>query len=115
MWRAFPQHLGDDLAVGEAQDVVEILLGVFGVAAGVRTADDRDGAALAEEVAERVGELGRLCEGPDEEDVEIGRQLLEQILRPYNTPADVVSLLLAPDAHHLGHDAGQVGIHQPAI
>ena len=43
--------------VGEAEDVVEVLPGVLRIAARVRAAEDGDGAARAEQVAERVGEL----------------------------------------------------------
>ena len=41
-----------------------------------------DRAPLPEEVAQRVRQLGRLGEGADEDEVEIGGQLLEQVLHP---------------------------------
>ena len=116
MGSTLPAHLRNGRPVGEAQHVVVVLLGVLRVAAGVRAAQDRDRAPLAEEVAQRVRQLGRLGERADEDEIEIGRQLLEQILHPGVTDeVDVVSFLLTPDSHHLGHDAGQVGIHDPAI
>ena len=74
------------------------------------------GAAAAEEIAQRVGELSRLCEGADEEHVEIQRELLQQILEPgIAHQPNVVPLLLTPHADDLGHDTRQVGVHQSAI
>ena len=77
--RALGEHLVHDALVGEAEHVVEVLLGVLGIAARVGSAEHRDGAALAEEVAQRVGELRGLGEGADEEDVEVRRQLRQQV------------------------------------
>ena len=75
------QDVTDDGLVGEAQDVVEVLHGVLRVAAGVRAAEDGDRALRSEQVAQRVGQLRRLCERADEDEVDVVRQLLDQILK----------------------------------
>ena len=62
------------IAIGEAEDVVEEAAGILGIAPGVRSAQDGHGAPLLEHVADGVGELGRLREGADEEDVHVERQ-----------------------------------------
>ncbi len=76
------EHFLDDRPVGEAEDVVEVLLRVLGIAAGVRPAEHGDGPASAEKIAQRVGELGRLGECADEQHIEIGGELVEKILPP---------------------------------
>jgi hypothetical protein len=113
---AVAQHVGYDAPVGEAQDVVEILAGVFGITAGVWPAEHRDGALLPEQVAQRIGELGRLGKGPNEQHVQIGRKLLQEILETRIAhEGHLVTLLLAPDADDLRHDARQIGVHQATI
>src|SRR3712207_4785220 len=82
----------------------------------MRSAEHCDRAALAEEVAERVGQLRRLGKGADENHVEIGGKLLEEIFHPgVADKLNVVTFLLAPDTNHLRHDARQVGVHHPAV
>src|SRR2546428_13416627 len=49
------QDITDDGLVGEAQHIVEVLLCILRVAAGVRAAEDGDRPAGAEEVAQGVG------------------------------------------------------------
>ena len=113
---AFLQDFLDDRPVGEAQDVVEVLLRVLGIAAGVRSAEHRDGSASAEKIAERVGELGRLGECADEQHIEIVGELGEKILPARVAEiADIVTRLLAPHAEDLRHDTGEAGVHQPAV
>ena len=68
-----------DALVGKAENVVEVLAGVLGIAAGVGSAEYGDGAAATEEIAQGISELGRLAEGADEEHVEIDGKLREQI------------------------------------
>ena len=100
---ALLEHLGEDLPVGEAQHVVEVALRVLGIAAGVGPAQHGDRAPLPEEVAQRIGELGRLGEGTDEEEIEIGRDLLKQVLRAgVADELHLVARLLAPDANIWG-------------
>ena len=80
------------------------------------TTEDGDRAALPVQVTERVGELGRLGERADEHQIEIARQHLRDALAA--GVAGVVHLvpgLLAPDRQHLGHDAGEVGVHEPPV
>jgi hypothetical protein len=114
--RPLAEHLVHDLPVGEAQDVIEEPACVLGIAPRVRAAQHGDGAALAEPVADRVGEVGGFRERADEQKVEVGRQLRQEVLPTgIADVADVVARLLAPDADDLWHDAGQVGVHHPAV
>jgi hypothetical protein len=114
--RSVGRSTGHDVPVGEAQDVIEVLAGVLGIAPGVGPAEYGHGALLPEQIAQRVGELGRLREGTDEQHVQVGRQLLEQILQAcIADKGHIVTLLLAPHADHLRHDAGQIGIHEAPV
>ena len=109
---ALLENSSDDLLVGEAQDVIEVLAGVVRIAARVGAAQDRHAAALPEHVAERVRELTRLGERPHEEQVEISRDLLEQVLEArVADEGDVVSCLLTPRGDRLRHDARETGMH----
>ena len=113
---AIPQDVVDQGLVGEAQDVVEILSCVLGIAARVRTAKNRHRAFRAELAAQRVGEERGLGEGADEDDVDVVGKLVGEVLEP--RVADVGHLVparLAPDADDLRHDAGQVRVHHPRI
>ena len=77
--RALVQHRAQDLLVREAQDVVEVLLRILGIAARVRTAEHRDGAALLEHVRQRVRDLRALRERADEQQVEILREFRGEV------------------------------------
>jgi hypothetical protein len=113
---AFRQDFVDHGAIGETEDVVEVALGVLGIAARVRATQHRDRPALPKQVAQGVGQLGCLGERADEEDVEITGQLLQESLDA--GVAHIVhpmASLLAPDAQDLRHDAGQVCVHQASV
>jgi hypothetical protein len=110
--RAVAQHLADHRSVGEAEYVVEVALRILGIAPCMRPAEHRDGAFGAEHVAQGVGELCRLCERPDEHQVDVVGQLVQQVLVPGVThEGDFMTLFLAPHAEHLGHDACQIPVH----
>jgi hypothetical protein len=116
MLGGFPAHLRDGIPVGEAEHVVEVLLGVLWITAGVRSTQHRHRAAFPKEVAQGVGQLGRLAECPDEDQVEIGGKLLQQILDPgVADEVYVMSFLLTPHCDDLRHDACEIRVHHPAI
>src|SRR5690606_17249891 len=74
------------------------------------------GPALPQPVTERVGEERRLGEGADEHQVELGGQLLEEILDPgVADELDLVPGPFAPRREHLRHDAGEVRVHEPPV
>jgi hypothetical protein len=82
----------------------------------VRTAQHSYRPSLAKEVAQGIGQLGRLGEGTDEDQIEIGRKLLQKVFHPGVTHhLYLMPFLLTPDADHLGHDARQVGVHNPSV
>ena len=114
--RALVEHALDDRLVGEAEDVVEVLARVLRVAARMRAAEHGDDAALAEQVADGVGELRGLRERADEHDVDVLRQDGRQVLEPrVADELDVVAQLLGPDGQHLRHDAGEVRVHDAGV
>jgi hypothetical protein len=116
MGRAVPQDLLDDLLVREAENVIEVLPGVLGIAPGVGAAEHGDRPPGPEQVAEGVGELGGLGEGPDDHEVDVPGELVLQVLESGEAhEGDVVAFLLAPDGNHLGHDAGEIGMHDPGV
>ena len=102
--------------VGETEHIVEVLLCVLGIAARVRSADAGDGALAAEHLADRVGELGSLGEGADEEQIDVLRKFLDEILEAgVAYEADVVPGLFAPHAENLRHDACEVRVHDLGV
>ena len=82
MLGAVAQQVTDDCLVRESQGVVEVLHGVLWIAAGMGAAEHGKRTLCAEAVAQGIGQLRRLGEGADEDEVDIGGQLLNQILKP---------------------------------
>jgi hypothetical protein len=113
---ALPADLGHGGTVGEAEHVVVILARIFGIASGVRAAEHGNRPPFPEEVAQRIGQLCRLGKRPDKHHIEIGRELLQQILQSgVADHPDVMPFLLAPHAEDLGHDARQIGVHHSPV
>ncbi len=116
MLRAVLQDVEQGLPVGKAEHVIEVLLRVFGVASRVRSSENGNRPPCAEEVTEGISGVGGFGEGADEQQVESIRQLFEQIFKAgIADQGDVVPQLPAPNANHLRHDAGQVGIHDASV
>jgi hypothetical protein len=110
--RAILQHVADQVAIGEAEDVVKVEASVVRVTAGMRAAEDGDGAAAAQEIAQGIGGLGSFRECADEHQVSIVRQFLEQVLEAgVADECDIMAFLPTPHADHLRHDAGHVSAH----
>src|SRR5207248_9031183 len=113
---AILQDLTHHGPIGEAQDVVEVPAGVFRITARVRASEHGDRAARAEQVAERVGQQGGFGEGPDEHQVDVGRQLADEVLEAgIADEGYVVPFRLTPHADHLRHDAREVGVHDARV
>ena len=74
---AIGEQLFDHGAIGKAEHVVEVALGVLRIAPGMGPAERGDRAALPEQTAQGICQLRGLGECADEEDIQIGRQLLE--------------------------------------
>ena len=116
MRRAVLENVPDHVPVGEAEHVVEIGPRVLGIAARVRAAEDGDGAAGAEEIAEGVGRQRRLGERADEDEVEIARKLVLEVLESgVGDVRDLVALRLAPHGDDLRHDAREIRVHHPGV
>lgn len=116
MWLTIRQDLEHRVAIGEAQDVVEEPGRVLGIAAGMRSTQHGDGAALLEHVADGVGELRGLREGADEDDIHIERQLGLEILEPgVADEVHIVPGLLTPYRNDLRHDTSEVRVHHLGI
>jgi len=114
--RHVPEDVPDHLLVREPEHVIEVLLSVLGVAAGVRSPQGGESACLAEAIAEGIGELCGLGEGTDEDQINLVGQEGPDILEAgIADERDLVPFLLAPDRDHLRHDAGQVGMHDPRV
>src|SRR3972149_5980327 len=57
-----------------------------------------------------------LSERTDEDEVDVVRQLLQQIFKAsIAKEGNVMSLFSAPGTDHLRHDAGKIGIHDASI
>ncbi len=111
---AVPKDIVDHGSVGESQDVVKVPLRVLRVAARVRSAQRGDHPPGVKLVAQGIRELRRFRERPDENQVEILRELRGEVLKPGVTPVrHLVPCVLAPDGDHLWHNARQVGVHHP--
>jgi len=114
--RAVQQHLTDHGLVGEAEDVIEVLPGVFRVAARVGTAESGDGSLRPEQVGERVGEEGRLRKCADEDEIDLVRQLVDQVLETgVADKGDLVPFGFAPRPDDLRHDAGEIRVHDARV
>src|SRR5260370_37780531 len=97
----------------ESQNVIKVPDGVLWVAARVGAADCGKGASRSEQVAQRVCQLRSLCEGAYEDQINIVRHGLDQIFETgIAHKSDVMSFLFAPRGYDLGHNAGEIGIHQ---
>src|SRR2546430_133585 len=73
-------------------------------------------AAGAEQIAEGIGEQGGFGERPDEYEVDVGRELADEVLEAgIADEGDLVSLVLAPHADDLRHDAREVGVHDARV
>jgi hypothetical protein len=70
---AVSQNVTDHGSVRESEDIVEVLQRVLRIAAGVGAAEYGHRALRAKQVAQRIGELRRLCEGADEDEVYVVR------------------------------------------
>ena len=64
---AVPQNVAEGLPVGKAEDVIEILKGIFWVATGMRSPNRRDRSLRPEQVTQGVGGMSRLSERTDED------------------------------------------------
>ena len=116
MWGAVPQNVAKGLLVGKAQDVVEILQGIFRVATGMRSPKRGDSSLRAEQVTQGIGSMSRLSERADEDQIYLRRQFRQQIFKPrIADERDFMPLISAPYADYLGHDAGKIRIHHPSI
>jgi len=57
-----------------------------------------------------------LSERTDEDEIDLGRQLGDQVLKARITDeGNIMTLFPAPHTDHLGHDAGKIGIHHAPI
>ncbi len=114
--RAVAQDVAERALIREAQHIVEVTRGVLGVTAGVRPADHGDRPSATKEIAQSVRRVRGFGERADEYHVEVVRQLRQQVFKTGITnEGNVVSLRLAPDSNHLGHDAGQAGVHDTRV
>src|SRR5690242_11593033 len=105
MRRGLAQDTIDQRAIGEAEHEVEIPARVERVCARVWPAENGDGAARLKQAAQRVGELRRFSKAPNENNVDVGRELVFEALE--SRIADIrhaMPALLAPDADGLRHD-----------
>ena len=112
MARAVIQHIINKRFVRESKDIIEIALGILRVASRMRSAENGDGTAGAEEGAQRIGKLCGLSESSDEDKVHISWQFVFEIFEPGVADIrDFMPLLFSPHRDHLRHDTGKVGIH----
>ena len=110
--RAVPQDVTERTLIREAQHIVEITRGVFGVTAGVRPPDHGDRPSPTKEITQGVRRVRGFGERADEDHVDVIRQLRQQIFKAGVTnEGNLMSLLFAPDPNHLGHDTGEAGVH----
>ena len=110
--RAVEEYLIDHVLIAETDDVVEVSLGILRVTARVRTSENGHCSARTEDITQRVCSLRSLRESADENDVDILRQFIDEILKAgVSDKCDMMSLLFAPHSNDLGHDAGKIGVH----
>src|SRR5919201_4598450 len=112
MRRTVLQDLADDRSVREAENVVKVLPGVLRIAARMRATQDGDGAPGSKQVAESVSEQGCFAEGTDEDEIDVFRQFVHEVLEPgVADERDLVAFGLAPRGDYLRHDAGEIRVH----
>ena len=110
------QDVVDDAPVGEPGDVVEVFERILGVTPGVGTAQHGHGPTLTAHVANGVGELSRLGERRDEDEVGFLGYLLQQVLKAgIAHELHVMPGFLTPYRDDLRHDAREVGVHDPGV
>jgi len=113
---AIAQDVLYQFSIGEAKNVVEIALAVLGVAARVRAANRSDRTLGAKVVTEGIGQLRGLREAAQEHQIAIAREFFFEILQTRVTDElDLMSLFLTPDRDDLGHDGGEIGVHDTRI
>ena len=81
---------------------IGVLLRVLRIAPRTRAAEHGDRTTRPAQRAQAVGELRRLCEGPDEHEVALVGELFGEVF-------------VTPSRDDLRHDAGEVGIHHARI
>ena len=114
--RAVPQDVTERPLIREAQHIVEVTCGVFGVTAGVRSPDDGDRPSATKEITQGVRRVRGFGERADEDHVDVVRQLRQQVFKAGVTnEGNLMSLLLAPDPNYLGHDTGEAGVHYACV
>jgi hypothetical protein len=102
--------------IREAQHIVEVTRGVFGVTAGVRPADRGDSPSRPEEITQGVRRVRGFGERADEDHIDVIRQLRQQIFEAGVTnEGNVMSPLSAPDSNDLRHDTGEAGVHYACV
>ena len=70
----------------------------------------------SQQVAQGVGGVCRLSERTDEDQIDLGRQIRQQIFKScIADERNVMPLLPAPYTDYLWHDAGKIGIHHASI
>ena len=109
---AIVQNVSDHLPVREAEDIVEIAQGVVRIRAGVGSSEGGDGSSAAKKVTQGVGGLRGLGVRTNENQINVVRQFLQQVFETgVADKGNGVAFLAAPDADHLRHDAGEIGVH----
>ena len=110
------QDVKDRTPIREAQHIVEITRGIFRVTAGVRPPDHGDCPSRAEQITQGVRRVRGFGERADENDVDILRQLRQQIFKSGVTnEGNFMPFLFAPDPDNLGHDTGEAGVHYACV
>src|SRR5262249_39694598 len=110
--RAIVQNVSAHLPALEDAEAVAIAPSAGPITAGGGPSEGGDGPPAATKITQGVGGLRGLSERTDENQIDVVRQFFQQILEAgVADEADVVAFLAAPDADHLRHDAGEIGIH----
>ena len=116
MLRAILQDVTDRTFIRESRDIVEVTRGVFPGNSGREGLRSRDRSSGAEEITPGVGGVRGLSERADEDEIDVVRQLRKEILKAgVANEGNLMSRLAAPDANHLGHDTGQIRVHDARI
>jgi hypothetical protein len=82
----------------------------------MRTAEDGNNASLPEKVRDAIGEIGSGGKCSNEKNIYVVWKFLLEIFK--SGICDIPNLatqLLGPDTDHLGHDGGEVRVHEPRI
>src|SRR5579863_1747080 len=102
MLRAVLQDIQQRSPVGKTKHVVKVILGIFGIASGMRPAEHGNRPLRAAETAQGVCRVGRFGEGADEDYIQSTWQLIEQVLKTgIANERDVVTQLSAPNPDYL--------------